>query len=107
MRMQCGGKVGPLDAKPWLPLGIEPTSVRRRDHHLRPGDLLVLYTDGITEAHDPKHDEMFGQERLDEVLCSECDDAKGLVRRVLDAVDAFTGYRPPDDDRTMLVAKVL
>jgi sigma-B regulation protein RsbU (phosphoserine phosphatase) len=108
MRIQCGGKVGPLNAKPCLPLGIDADE-RYVDATttFAPGDLLVLYTDGIIEAHDPQRDAMFGQEELDKVLCSECDDAKGLVRRVLEAVDSFTGYRMPEDDRTLLVAKVL
>lgn len=101
------GRVGPLSATPRLPLGIDGDETYvDATVTFAPGDMLVLYTDGIIEAHNATRDEMFGQERLDAVLCAVCDDAKGLVRRVLEAVDSFTGYRAPEDDRTMLVAKV-
>jgi sigma-B regulation protein RsbU (phosphoserine phosphatase) len=107
MRVQRDGKVGPLDAKPRLPLGIDGDETYvDATISFAPGDLLVLYTDGIIEAHDASRDDMFGQERLDKVLCYQCGDAKGLIRKVLEAVDQFTGYRAPEDDRTLLVAKV-
>ena len=71
-----------------------------------PGDLLVLYTDGITEAKNAAHD-LFGQDRLDDVIrAAPQHTPKCVVQAVLDAVGEFTGYRAADDDRTLLVAKV-
>ena len=106
MRIRRHGTVGPLDAPRRFPLGIEADEVYAdATVTFAPGDLLVLYTDGITEAKDAAHD-LFGQERLDDVIRGTDDGAKTVVRAVLDAVDAFTGYRAADDDRTLLVAKV-
>lgn len=107
MRIRRDGAVGPLDAPRWFPLGIDGDEIYAdATITFAPGDLLVLYTDGITEAKDMTHD-LFGQDRLDDVLRATNDDgAKTVVRAVLGAVDAFTGYRAADDDRTLLVAGV-
>lgn len=107
MRIRRDGTVGPLDAPRRFPLGIEPDEIYAdATITFAPGDLLVLYTDGITEAKSVARDDLFGQDRLDDVIRATDDGAKSVVRAVLDAVDAFTGYRAPDDDRTLLVAKV-
>ncbi len=73
---------------------------------LRPGDRLVFYTDGITEAHNAQG-ELFGVERLDEVFaaCPTCP-ASELVQGVLDALQRFTGGTTSSDDRTLLIAAV-
>jgi sigma-B regulation protein RsbU (phosphoserine phosphatase) len=90
-----------------LPLGIDPEE-RYFDavRTLEPGDALVLYTDGIIEAHRTGCTDMFGLERLDEILtsCGCCADE--LVRKTLLAVEEFTSGDPPSDDRTLLVARV-
>ena len=75
---------------------------------LHVGDRLVLYTDGITEAAGPGG-ELFGDERLRGVLGGL---PPGLASRevaahVLAAVDAFTGGAEPDDDRTLMVVRVV
>ena len=70
-----------------------------------PGDQIVLYTDGITEAHDDKG-QMFGLARLDKVLENCAVGASDLLRAVLEALDEFTNGKPANDDRTMLVAKI-
>ena len=70
-----------------------------------PGDQIVFYTDGITEATNPAG-QMFGLERLDEALENCHLVASGLMQAVLDAWDAFTAGRPAADDRTLVVAKV-
>ena len=57
---------------------------------LRPGDILVLYTDGITEAMNAQN-KQFGLERLNEVL-ARCDlDAAAMRDAILEALDRFTG----------------
>lgn len=100
------GTVASLDAAQSLPLGIVDNQdfVEARQTFV-PGDQVVFYTDGITEAMDPAG-RMFGLERLDKSLevCSL--DADGLIHTVLDAVHAFADGHPPDDDRTLLVAKI-
>jgi sigma-B regulation protein RsbU (phosphoserine phosphatase) len=72
---------------------------------LRPGDTLVLYTDGITEARTPAG-AFFGTDRVDAAICQSDCGAAAVVADLLAAVDAFTGPHPPTDDRTLLVARV-
>ena len=100
------GSLAQLDSVRGLPLGIFPgESYQDATHQLVPGDQLVLYTDGITEAHNDEG-EMFGLARMDKVLenCSVA--ASDLLKDVLEEVAAFTRGRPAHDDRTLLVAKI-
>lgn len=104
---RCGSPtVRSLDEIGGPPLGLfDATEYDQATAMLRAGDVLALYTDGITEAMDPRGAQ-FGTERLDEVL-GRCDlGAPGIVRAVIEAIDAFTGGQPPEDDRTLLVAVV-
>jgi sigma-B regulation protein RsbU (phosphoserine phosphatase) len=95
-----------LDGAGGLPLGINPVeNYRTQTHQLVPGDQLVLYTDGITEAHNTKG-ELFGLERMDKVLENCSVGASDLLQAVLAAVDDFTRGQPAHDDRTLLVAKI-
>jgi phosphoserine phosphatase RsbU/P len=100
------GSLALLDGGRGLPLGISPTErYRTETFQLVPGDELVLYTDGVTEATNG-HGEMFGLERLDAVLENCALGASALLKAVMAAVEEFTGGRPPADDRTVLVAKI-
>jgi sigma-B regulation protein RsbU (phosphoserine phosphatase) len=100
------GSLALLDAVRGLPLGIFPDEKYKESvHYLVPGDQLVLYTDGITEAQNARG-EMFGLGRLDVVLENCSVGASDLLRSVLSAVDQFCGSQPPHDDRTVLVAKI-
>ena len=100
------GSLAQLDAVRGLPLGIFPgETYREAVHHFVPGDQLVLYTDGITEAYNSAG-EMFGLARLDKVLENCSVGASDLLKSVLADVEAFCGDQPPHDDRTLLVAKI-
>ena len=73
---------------------------------IAPGDVIVLYTDGITEAMDTAG-EMFGDAALARVLESQKGlDAAGIRERVLREVKAFVGSAEPHDDMTMVVLKL-
>ncbi len=73
---------------------------------IRPGDVIVLYTDGITEAMNEAGD-LFGDEALAQVLADQHGlDAGGIRERVLRNVRAFVGGAEPHDDMTMVVLKV-
>jgi sigma-B regulation protein RsbU (phosphoserine phosphatase) len=100
------GSILSLDGVANLPLGISADeSYEQCTQILRPGDQIVFYTDGITEAQNAAG-EIFGVERLDGVL-SECrNTATELIEAVLARVGAFTGNQPPGDDQTLLVAKI-
>ena len=67
-----------------FPLGIrEPLEVCRRNVTLQPGDLLLLYTDGLPEAVDATAKTAFGYERIQAALELGCllpDEARGVVR---------------------------
>jgi phosphoserine phosphatase RsbU/P len=100
------GTLALLDQAGGMPLGIAPDETyAAATHQLKPGDQLVLYTDGITEAHDARG-KMFGLSRLDKVLENCAVGASDILRAVLDALDDFTGGQPAHDDRTLLVLKV-
>ena len=89
------------------PLGLIADATRTGvDTVLEPGDLLVLYTDGITEATAPATDEEYGRSRL-AALCTEqrhlpLDE---LARAVEDDLIRFTGGAPFADDRTLVLAR--
>ncbi|QYZ80232.1 stage II sporulation protein E [Methanofollis formosanus] len=69
------------------------------------GDLLVLFTDGVTEAFSPEG-EAFGNERLEEtVRAARTLPAAAMIREIRDAVRAFAGEGPQDDDITVMVLK--
>jgi sigma-B regulation protein RsbU (phosphoserine phosphatase) len=71
-----------------------------------PGDVVVLYTDGITEAMDAAG-EMFGLRALSRVVAAQhALGAAGIRERVLREVKAFVGDAEPHDDMTMIILKL-
>ncbi len=93
-----------LNAVGNLPLGISvDVQYEEACHRFAPGDQVLFYTDGISEAHGPGGD-LFGVERIDEVLSRADGHSADLVQSLLTAVNTFTGARPPDDDRTLIAA---
>ncbi len=77
-----------------------------RELPIAPGDVLVLYTDGVTEATDGVG-EMFGEEGLVRVIASQQElTAAGIRERVVREVRAFVGTTEAHDDMTMVVLKI-
>jgi phosphoserine phosphatase RsbU/P len=73
--------------------------------HLDKGDILVVYSDGLTDAQD-REGEMFGEERLLAIVRREAPLGSGaLESAVLQAVEEFTQGMPPNDDVTLLVVE--
>jgi len=71
------------------------------------GDLLVCYTDGVTEAIDSL-EEAYGEKRLIETVRKYRHlTAREIIEKIEDDVVAFTGQEPQFDDITLLVMKVL
>jgi sigma-B regulation protein RsbU (phosphoserine phosphatase) len=100
------GSLLSLDAAQSLPLGISESLIYDESRQrLQPHDHVVFYTDGITEAGNAAG-EMFGTERLDEILALCPNNAPALLRSVLDAVHQFTAGHPASDDRTLLIATI-
>lgn len=74
---------------------------------LEEGDTVILYTDGITEAHNEAF-ELYGEERLIALIQKEGgNSAKDLAEKIVDEVNAFAGTAPQHDDITLLVMKTL
>ncbi|MBP7999783.1 MAG: SpoIIE family protein phosphatase [Chloroflexi bacterium] len=101
------GQVEPLNVSGLL-LGVLPdVTPPEAEIELAGGDVLVLYTDGLTEARD-KCGEMFGEERLAAAIkaMAHCS-AQEIVNRIAAAVALITGDTPQSDDLTMMVIKRL
>jgi anti-sigma regulatory factor (Ser/Thr protein kinase) len=95
-----------LEGEAGTVVGVVPgLSFRRHDLRLEAGDALVLYTDGVTEAHDPRSD-LFGEERLLDHLSSQPRQDPGMLAEgVRDAVRRFAGSAPQFDDIAILVLR--
>lgn len=90
----CGG----------LPLGMrEPLEVFPQTVVIEPGDLLMLYTDGLAEALDTEGKEAFGYSRIAS-LAQGGGSPRMVHDRVLHAFDRHVGDEPIKDDMTLLVA---
>ena len=75
--------------------------------YLEPGDFVVLYTDGVTEALNTAEQE-FGEERLRRLLLDHRDaSAEDIASALGRAVAAFAGEAAPSDDVTFVIAKRL
>jgi len=69
------------------------------------GDVLVFYTDGITEPENA-YGEQFGEERLTELLIAHADlDCKALSARIVEEVNKWTASSELQDDMTLLIAR--
>jgi sigma-B regulation protein RsbU (phosphoserine phosphatase) len=104
-RMARDGHVSSLDGLAGIPLGIDSgVDYPRHQLALRPGDRLIFYTDGLSEAFSPTH-ELFGTDRLD-AACLADGDASGMLNAVLADLARHTGGAPATDDRTVLAMRV-
>ncbi len=100
------GIIESMDAAPSLPLGIDPDEIYEdMTETLHPGDVVVFYTDGIIESRERSGD-LFGVERLDQIINECASDPETIIRRTLLSIEDFTNDAPPLDDLTMLITKV-
>jgi sigma-B regulation protein RsbU (phosphoserine phosphatase) len=73
---------------------------------IQPGDLFVLFTDGITEAMNEEFD-LFGDERFSRLLEEHAAlGSEALRARILGGVDAFVGDADPHDDMTLVLLRI-
>jgi serine phosphatase RsbU (regulator of sigma subunit) len=92
--LQCGG----------IALGILPGIRLNNDRaHFAPGDYLVLYTDGITEAHNQELDEFGDGRLLTAITCQDDACVETIHHRVHAAVREFVGDAPQFDDLTLVL----
>jgi sigma-B regulation protein RsbU (phosphoserine phosphatase) len=87
-------------------LGPMPDAVyRRRATHVETGDIVVLYTDGVVEAHDARGRE-FGASRLKRLVAeARRQPAREIAHRITNAVKSWRGGAAPEDDVTVVVIK--
>ncbi len=88
-----------------LPLGMfEAAEYQEYVIRCAPGDTIVFFTDGITDAVDANHEE-FGRWRLEQLVLAHCHDgARKIVDAISAAVAAHAGDVHPFDDQTVIVA---
>jgi sigma-B regulation protein RsbU (phosphoserine phosphatase) len=110
----CRPVLRPADAPPrWAmknlgtALGFEPgLEFERAELNLRPGDALILYSDGVTEAFNPQ-DECYGNDRLlADAGAFNGSSAPGITAALLEKVRAFARGAPQSDDIAILTLQV-
>lgn len=85
--------------------GMEGIRYRKNEYQLKKGDVIYLYTDGVTEAMNVNN-ELYGENRLLEVLNKNADsDTQTICNAVKADVDLFVGEASQFDDITMLCLK--
>ncbi|MEW5974568.1 MAG: SpoIIE family protein phosphatase [Acidobacteriota bacterium] len=96
LRLETGGTV----------IGLLPdSSYRQETVQMLSGDILLIFSDGVSEAMDENRVE-FGEERLASTLAAHSSlSAKDLQSKILAEIDRFAGEAPQHDDLTLVVAK--
>ena len=86
--------------------GMEFTRYKQGEITLDPGDRLLLYTDGVTEAHD-KTNSLYGTERLEKML-EQTRDSSGeeVLDSIFNDINVFAEGVPQFDDITMVILKI-
>ena len=105
--LRATGEVEFLSTGGWT-LGIMPErEYEERPIHIRDGDILVLYTDGVTEAESPSG-ELFGTERLvDMVKTNRQRSAKEMRETVVQEIIRFRDPSSQPDDLTIVIIKAI
>ena len=103
---QTVSKINP----PGMALGIDSGGVFDRiakdfSISLEPDDCLILYTDGVTEALDPKGFEFGMKNMIQSIQASAGGGAPAIIARLTDDLRAFTGTQPQNDDITLIVIR--
>ncbi|MEM9882836.1 MAG: SpoIIE family protein phosphatase [Planctomycetota bacterium] len=99
------GKLHPLDEGGMI-VGVDPDAVYDKGMwDLEPGDVLLMYTDGLADAMDPDG-HRFGRERVEQLLLEHHGrDANDALNHILWAVRQHTGPRRATDDTTLILLR--
>ena len=76
-------------------------NTRTADRAWPPGNLLTIFTDGISEAMNAQN-QLYGLERLTNQVGGPADNVASLGRQILDDVKHFVGGRPQSDDMCLI-----
>lgn len=86
--------------------GMDGLTYRQDTLTFAPGDMLYLYTDGVTEATDPT-DALYGEDRLlTRLNASQAQPLPGFLEAIRSDIDTFAKGAPQFDDITMLILKI-
>ncbi|HYE66877.1 MAG TPA: PP2C family protein-serine/threonine phosphatase, partial [Pyrinomonadaceae bacterium] len=103
---RADGRIELLSTKSMMLGAFDFAEYRASQTKLVPGDVLVAFSDGVTEAVNASN-EMFGDERLERLVGSSIDlSAEQIKDRILKDVLAFTRGLPQSDDITLLALKM-
>jgi serine phosphatase RsbU (regulator of sigma subunit) len=102
------GQIEKLDVG-GMPLGVLPSlEYRESGCDFNPGDLLILYSDGVTEAVKAGSEEEFGPERLAAVVQQHREStAREIIDAVIESICTWMAGAPYQDDITLVVARRL
>jgi sigma-B regulation protein RsbU (phosphoserine phosphatase) len=105
MLVRTSGEIVKLD-KGGLPIGLmQDATYQEETVYFRSGDVLVIYSDGITESVN-EADEEFGEMRLIEVVRNNLNrSVSGIRDRIDEALSRFVGTTAPVDDMTLMIIK--
>jgi len=99
------GKIEWLESDQYILGMFDFASYQSRILQLCKGDILVVYSDGLTDAQN-KRDEMFGEKRLLNLIRQEAPlGSRALEQKLLTAIDEFTEGTPQTDDITFVVVE--
>jgi serine phosphatase RsbU (regulator of sigma subunit) len=103
------GNLRTLQAAENPALGIAPSGMEGQRTRLEPGEVLAMYTDGLTELRDPSK-EMLGEERLGVEFARLCARARtggtaAIASGLLAMLEQFRAGELPEDDQTFLLAR--
>ncbi len=101
------GQVTELVARGIIMGAFEQIELEEHEIDVAPGDMIIFYTDGITEAMNDT-EELFGEDRLISVIKANPQaGAQEMIDTIVKAVVAFTGDTPQSDDFTIFIVKRL
>ena len=108
MVLHAGGEVGLLKASSNFPLGMFPRAkFTMQSTQLEPGDALMIFSDGVTEAQNTNRD-FFGDARLEEILKKSAElPVHEVCTRMVEAVENFAGFAPQADDITAVLVRLI
>jgi len=102
IRRKPQGQVQAIDTNINFPLGVIPETVYEvAEVSLEPGDTVVIYTDGVTEAMN-QQSKQFGTARLYDVLKEGSSEPAQVLERIVGGVQEFVGLTPQSDDLTLV-----
>jgi sigma-B regulation protein RsbU (phosphoserine phosphatase) len=106
--LQRGGEITQIESTgPMISPAFADADWEQQSFEMKPGDNLLLYTDGVTESHglSETREDQFRADRVLDVVRNHPTGGDALIDGVLSAIQTFASGRPANDDLTLLTAK--